>query len=82
MDISKDWKPEEKLKLIEALALEVIDYDIIKHNIKLLDLMERIFYISGFSSEFLENNRDNIINKHITLRSKQNGKSTSINKRV
>lgn len=66
-NISKDWTQTERMFLIQKIAAEMTLNGYTLHGAKLLDVQDRIIFLTSESKEFLEANRETIINGHKIL---------------
>lgn len=66
MIISKEWTSEERLKLISEIAKKMRTIPAVTHSNELLDIQERLMFLSLGSAAVLEINRESIINGNNT----------------
>jgi hypothetical protein len=59
--VSKEWTPEERLKVIAEIAGRMIKHPAVIRDKKLMDIQERLTFLALGSAEFLEINRKSII---------------------
>lgn len=58
---NKEWTPLERLQVINELAVNAINKNLLKHPAIAFDIMDVIAKVCSKEAEFLEKNREKIV---------------------